>query len=485
MPASIITLKNGQNDDIQYPKTVLSALMDDSGNPLLPVIDSIPNKVDKSSIVDNLTTGGSTNVLSAEQGKLINQRVVNLEMFTNIAYYETDVYGVEVDFKNNTFTRLAGAFGKSAGTVFNGVNALGGRKRCNLADNGTVNAYFGDVGYVENGSNGQVMVEQPNFYYKVVPLVLEPIANGIGYHLRKARYYISDTKKSGMSLHPAFIRNGVEKNKIYLNAFGASIFDVSASAYLLADEQVADFNADKLCSIAGAKPCSGLTQVLTRANTRKLANNRGAGWQLKDALSVSASQILMLVEYGSLNTQTNIGLGVVNKVSGTGNESEINGATSSLGNASGMASGTNGLVSITYRGEENFWGNIWQWVDGLNIECSSLHYAWYADSGFADNIKTSPYKNAGFTLAKSNNYISAFGWSETCDFLFLPSETLGNSNLPVGDYFYQNNAYAGFLVALLGGGWSDSSYAGGFGWSLSNASSSRSRFLGGGVLYVP
>lgn len=446
---------------------------------------SLSGIVQKTEVVDSLSSTATNLPLSAKQGKNLGDRVLALEGYTNVVYYEPDVYGIEVDFKNNTFTRLAGAVGKTAGVNFNTVKAFGGRRKCNLADNGTVNAYYGDAGYVENGSNGQVMVEQPKFYYKVVPLVLEPIANEIGYHLRKARYYVSDTQKAGMSLHPAFIRNGVVKNKIYLNAYAGSIFDVSAGAYLLADEQVADFNADKFCSIAGAKPASGLTQNLTRANTRKLANNRGAGWQLKDALSVSASQMLMLVEYGSFNMQTTIGLGVVSKASGTGNESEVNGAAASLGNDSGMATGTNGLVSVTYRGEENFWGNIWQWVDGLNIETNKLNYAWYADTGFADDIKNGAYKNAGFTMSKSNNYVSAFGWSETCDFLFLASETLGNSSLPVGDYFYQNNTATGFLVARLGGRWAYSSTAGAFCWSLDVASSLRDRGIGGGVLYIP
>src|SRR5690606_26084321 len=115
----------------------------------------------------------------------------------------------------------------------------------------------------------------------------------------------------------------------------------------LNDEQVADFDNDKLSSIAGAKPASGLTQNLTRANTRKLANNRGAGWQLSDVLSASVTQILFIIEYASFiqnkypfNTQANIGLGVVNKADdGSTNMSELTGATTNLGNASGMAAG--------------------------------------------------------------------------------------------------------------------------------------------------
>jgi len=419
-----------------------------------------------------------------------------------IGYTENDIVGVEADFVNNKFTRLAGAVNKNPGADFDSIKAFGGRKRCILTDDGVVLAYYGEPGYVETGkltqaitknsvtypvgTPVQVMVEQPKFYYKVVPLQLEPITDGIGYHLRKARYYVSDTPKAGFKVHPAFIRNGVVKDKIYLSAYEGSIYDVSAGTYLLNDEQIADFDNDKLSSIAGAKPASGLTQNLTRANTRKLANNRGAGWQLSDVLSASVTQMLFIIEYASFNTQANIGLGVVKKADGEGNESEITGATTNLGNASGMADGTNGLVSVTYRGEENFWGNIWYWVDGLNIEIGGgVLNAWYTDYGFTDDIKTSPYKNTGFTLAKGNGYVSAIGWSETCDFLFLPTETLGNSSLPIGDYFYRGLASPGWRVPLLGGLWRDGSAAGGFYWNLDATSAGRSREFGGRLLYVP
>lgn len=422
-----------------------------------------------------------------------------------IGYTENDIVGVEADFVNSKFTRLAGAINRTPGAGFDDIKAFGGRKRCILTDDGVVLAYYGEPGYVETGkltqaitigeeenavtypvdTPVQVMVEQPKFYYKVVPLQLEPITDGIGYHLRKARYYVSDTPKVGFKVHPAFVRNGVEVDKIYLSAYEGSIYDESAGTYLLADEQIADFNADKLSSIAYAKPASGLEQTLTRANTRKLANNRGNGWQISDVLSVSVTQILFIIEYASFNTQANIGLGVVNKADGEGNESEITGATTNLGNASGMADGTNGLVSVTYRGEENFWGNIWKWIDGLNIECKGIHQAYWADHDFQDNIKTSPYKNCGFTLAKSNGYVSAFGYSEDCDFLFLPSETVGNSSLPVGDNFWQNHTYDGFMVSYLGGRWNNGSNAGGFRWNVNHWSGNRNRNIGGRLLYVP
>ncbi len=61
---------------------------------------------------------------------------------------DSDIYGVEVDFVNNKFTRLAGAVGKTPGADFDDINAFGGRKRCILTDDGVVLAYYGEPGYI-------------------------------------------------------------------------------------------------------------------------------------------------------------------------------------------------------------------------------------------------------------------------------------------------------------------------------------------------
>ena len=141
---------------------------------------------------------------------------------------------------------------------------FGGRRRCNVADNGTIVAWHGDPDYKEDGTMGQVMVYQPAFYYRVHPLELDPIETGIGYHLRKANYYVSDIPVSGFRLHPAFYdENGNQVDYILMGAYEGSIFDTSANAYLLQDEQVGDFTAstgDKFSSMARVKPTSGKTK---------------------------------------------------------------------------------------------------------------------------------------------------------------------------------------------------------------------------------
>ena len=253
----------------------------------------------------------------AEFDSVLNSKAdkADLDELSSLLSWHTakDVVGLEVDFENSIFTRLAGAVGLNAGSDFDKLRAFGGRRRCILSDSGEVLAYHGDANYIEDGSLGQVMVEQPKFYYKVVPLKIEPIVDGKGYHLRKARYYVSDTKQVGFKVHPAFVRNGEELNKIYLSAYEGSLYDVSEGTYNLTDAQNGAFTVgtgDKLSSIANTKPASGLTQNLTRGGARIVAQNRGNGWELMYAATAAATQLLFAIEYGTFNTQTAIGMGV-------------------------------------------------------------------------------------------------------------------------------------------------------------------------------
>ena len=427
-----------------------------------------------------------------------------------VGYTDGDIYGVEVDFVNKKFTRLAGAVNRTPGEGFDGINCFGGRKRCNLTNDGRVAAYYGETGFSTTGkltqavdrnpegtetpdttlqfASGtvvQVMVEQPKFYYKVVPLNVEKKHKG-GI-TRKVRYYVSDTPKAGFKLHPAFVENGNENEKIYVAAFEGSLYDASAAVYILDDSQVADFTADMLSSIANAKPLSGLTQSATRANVRKLAEKRGSGWEQAYAATVSASQMLMLIEYASFNMQSCIGNGAVSKTDdGATNMSEPTGTTINLGNASGVAANFNGIQMISYRGEENFWGNIWGWVDGINQYMDATTHEgtiYIADHTFTDDIGTGAYEDAGIIAVFGDGYVSAFCYSEKYDWLFIPGELLGNTALPVGDYCWNGNT--GWRVAILGARWNGGLLAGAFYWALNDASSVRYRSIGGRLVYVP
>lgn len=489
-----------------------------SGNCYMPPYNNITVS---GAYVQLVTTVGNADSVSLEVDQAavatigdiqeLQKQISDLQAF--VGYTDDDIFGVEVDFVNKKFTRLAAAVNHTPGEAFDNIPCFGGRKRCNVTDAGKVVAYQGDAGFsttgkltqqivIADGENAgtytvgtvvQTMVEQPKFYYKVVPLLVENTAKG--QIMRKARYYVSPIAKAGFKLHPAFISNGRQLEKIYLAAFEGCLWDTSTSAYILDDAQVADFAADKLSSIANAKPASGLTQSLTRANVRKLAQKRGTGWEQSYAATAGASQMLMLIEYASFDMQKHIGSGVSTKTDDAStNMAENTGATVTLGNASGSVQNSGGFNIVSYRGEENIWGNIWTWVDGMNeknpsdwtnTEDFSGEYGdlYIADHGFADDSASSPYVNTNLHPCYGEGYISAFCYSEDFDWMFITGEKSGNSSLPVGDYFW--NRYSNWRVAILGGIWNYGSTCGGFSWALSTASSYRYRDVGGRLVYVP
>lgn len=426
-----------------------------------------------------------------------------------LGYVDEDIAGICVDYQNRAFSRLAGAYGKNAGEDFDAFPMFGGRKRCNVSDDGTIVAYYGDADYAEDGSMGQVMVYQPKFYYKVVPLVFDKNTDSnIGYHLRKANYYVSSRPKTGFKLHPAFYDvNGNEVDYILLSAYEGSMYDASEAAYVndSVDESIAYAEGDLLCSVAGKKPISGLRSGMgTKANFENMALNRGSGWHLETIKATSANQLLMIVELGTMNMQTGIANGVVSISDNSAyNCSSLTGSTADLGNGTGSATetineiggaettyNTAGKVSVSYRGVENPWGNIWKHIQGVNIwgdgtMCGGQPYI-ANNFTFNESKHDDNYEPVGFTLSNASGYINAMGYGgEDFDWLLMPSEIGGTSALPVGDYTYATANLNGYRVARLGGVWRHGASAGGFCWHCSSGVGNRIRNVGGRLLYVP
>lgn len=466
------------------------------------------NNVLQSLSAENASAASNIDELKSENfnSQEILSGVADIRAYLGIT--ADDIVGIQVDYKNKTFKRLAGAANLTKGSDFDKFTMFGGRKRCNVADDGSIVAWYGDADYKEDGSMGQVMVYQPKFYYLVCPVEYDPIDTGIGYHLRKANYYVSEKPRAGFRLHPAFYdASGNEIDYFLTSAYEGSIYDASASAYLLNDEQVMNTGEDKFSSIAGARPASGSSQNLTRPNIEAMAQNRGTNWHGDLIKQVSAEQMLMIIEMGMMNLQTAIAQGIVSLPWTTGSDTTSSyaaatGSTASLGNGTGRAEKTttyeggvakeytvDGKTSVCWRGKENFWGNIWKFVYGINIwgngKMGGGQPYICSDFSFAESKNSGNYEPAGFTVTNANGYISAMGYSTACDWLFIASECLGNSSLPVGDYTYITVNLNGYRIARLGGNWNDGGNAGGFCWSLGNGVGDRGRSIGGRLVYIP
>lgn len=351
------------------------------------------------------------------------------------------IYGIEWNKTQDSYRRLESAKGlwvphaRTKGykdSDFDDVYPYNGIGRCNVADDLTVNAYYGDPDYIEDGSNGMVMDEIPKFYYKYEFFIA--VNNDKIY-----RWYISELPREGFELHPSYIRNGKINDYIYIAAF-----EGSSSGGLLE-------------SVAGKQPVKNKT----RDQFRKEAEARGPGWALLDFLSVGAYTMLYLIEYGTFNSQEEIGKGVVDKTSGK--MSVDTGFTK--GNKS-FGDPNDGETPVSYRGMENLWGNAWKFIDGFVIK----------DNGYyiTDDITNFNDTSAGYTRIGANNPITTNGYVDDIDedigFAFLPSSTSGTSSTYLTDYLNSHDA-SEVNVALLGGHASNALKAGLGYWFLHDVAS--------------
>ncbi|MDE5604211.1 MAG: phage baseplate upper protein [Eubacterium sp.] len=434
-----------------------------------------------------------------------------------IGYTDSDILGLCVDYENKKCTRLAGAAGKTAGADFDSFNMYGGMRRCNVNDNGEITAYYGDDDFVDNDSAIQVMVYVPKFYYKVVPLKLDKNTNGLGYHIRKANYYITDTPKAGFKLHPAFYdENGNEIDYFLYSAYEGALYRMSANPAVVYNDAVHTstklYDNDLILSRYNTKPITGQNLAITRTLVEKYCSNRGAGWHSETIQALSALKLLMMIEYGSMNLQTALGYGVSNYGKGESdgvNYAAITGSTRSLGNESGEATATYfqyydkeqektvtehlsdaHKVSCSYRGIENPYGNLWRYIQGINVwgngEMAGGQPYICNDFNYNELMHSDNYKPVGFTIANQTGYINAMGYgSEEYDWLFMPSEIGGTSALPVGDYWYEQENENGHRIVRHGGAWNYGVMAGMFAGTSNSIHTAYGVTNGCRLIYIP
>ena len=429
------------------------------------------------------------------------------------------VMGVEVDLDNNSVKRMGDNQYWSAGEDYDKSPVYGNRRRCNVTDDGKVVAFYGDEAYTETGAltvavgdvavgtKVQCMVMQPKFYYKRIPVRLEKQVDDTyqvkGYHMTKWIDLISPTARDGFKLHPAF-KKGNEELDYYFIGENDGCLESADGAYDMNDNTVtigsSPYTGIKFSSIAGAKPASGSSKAdisknnaLTRDAIRKMCANRGVDWIQEDITIASAEQMLFVVEYATFNIQavSVFGSGVTNLpwVDNI-NNSVPNPANTTLGNGSGKitveythSNGTSYNVDVpVYRGVKNPFGNIWKFIDGFlrkHSAGSDCNEAYWQDGSkdFSDTI--TDYIATGFSCATKEGYIKAFGYSEDCDFMYMTSKVGGDSNRPVGDYYYVNMSNNNIYIALLGAYWYHGTNSGLFCWLLGFVASARGCNVGG------
>lgn len=386
---------------------------------------------------------------------------------TNVSVLEADSlilageYGAEWNQSeqvNSELERLGSAQGMTAGSAFDSIYPWGGMQRVNLADDGTVNDVYGDTDYVEDGSNGQVMVRIPKFWYRI-----EQTADGF-------KYWVSPLPKPNYKIHPAFLRGGEIRDYIYVGAFEGTLYDDSAGAYAGGQDLSSyDYSNDMLASVAGYQPISGESDHLDILEARQLGHNRGTGWWQQDYLARTAYQLLAYIEYADFNMQSKISEGITNLDSGSGNHSQNTGHTSSLGNSSGEvvidtlengATGADETYACSYRGIENPWGNLWIFADGVFVKDDGFYYQsdpaeWGTDESGYIHVPATPLGTDEYV----SGYVDDIFYDTELDWWFYGASVDGSSSEELTDYLWSHQP-GETNILRSGGHWTTGSQAG-------------------------
>lgn len=425
----------------QQSKEYISTNVDvDSGTITISALKST-NKLAANSTVFYVHISAGSNYTSSTPGYYV--RVESL----------TSVFGVSWDSSNpsTALTRLTKAndpnklvtvdittepvpaVGTGSGSSpFDNYMPWMGMEECTLNNaTGKVSSKKGDPGFKRTSIDRPVMVKIPEFYYKI-----ERVGSIF-------RYYVADGPVDGLSLHPGSGDN-------YLARYEAGEASSGTLGFILA-------------SYSGAAP----SVSKTRSTFRDYARNMASGFQLRDIAAWCAYDLLYLVEYADWDGQKKIAQGLVNNPS-------VNktGLTDAMVYHTGRANSSDNSA-VQYRWIENPWGNVREWVDGINFQDRTA-YICTDPTKYADDT-TANYTSTGVTLSSTTGWIKGLGLSTDFPWAYLPNEPGGSSTTYIPDYMYSGG---GWRVLDVGGSYSDKISGGLFYFNASLESSRSGSLIG-------
>ena len=385
----------------QQSKEYISTNVDvDSGTITISALKST-NKLAANSTVFYVHISAGSNYTSSTPGYYV--RVESL----------TSVFGVSWDSSNpsTALTRLTKAndpnklvtvdittepvpaVGTGSGSSpFDNYMPWMGMEECTLNNaTGKVSSKKGDPGFKRTSIDRPVMVKIPEFYYKIEK-------SGSIF-----RYYVSDGPVDGLSLHPGSGDN-------YLARYEAGEASSGTLGFILA-------------SYSGTTP----SVSKTRSTFRDYARNMASGFQLRDIAAWCAYDLLYLVEYADFNSQEKIGPGIVNDTA-----AHKTGETDAMVYHTGRAnSGDN--AAVQYRWIENPWGNVSEFIDGINVYGQSVYICTDPEIYTDDTDTNYPYSNIKLP---TSGWIKGLGFSSVFPWAFIPNANGGSSISYIPDYTY-------------------------------------------------
>lgn len=358
-----------------------------------------------------------------------------------------------------------------------------------------INAYYGDPTFKFDGSNGEVLTRIPEFYWK------REIIDGYEY------IYISDYAIAGFNKSEEFSVGRYdacidEDGKLhsysgYSPSTNKNITQHRDAAKLLSDEfcmidyryfmlqllylvEYANYNSQSQLGngIVSMRYTASDKAIIAgeTTNTIVIATNDyfKVGQQIAigttvDGVSICKDRtITEIAEYSKDTTEgtaitfdgepVNIAIGNIIHAC-----AQKEGGCDSLGMKSGCLV-NDSQHAVIYRGIENIFGNIFNWIDGLNIQEYQAYICRNPEEYISDKFEA-PYNKLGYVNCNERDmYIKKLGFDEKNPDIALPIEIGGGAGSSSGmcDFYTSSE---GNRVARVGGAFTYGANAGLWYWS--------------------
>lgn len=235
------------------------------------------------------------------------------------------------------------------------------------------------------------------------------------------------------------------------------------------------------------------TVTETGVNRIIVANDHADLYRVGQAISVGTSQGGNQIFYGRIITSIDaydesnkaitfdgaaVDITAGNYLYNTGYKT---GFSNQLLASSGSIVANDGKYPCVYRGIESPFGDVYEWIDGVNI---NENQAWICKNAanYASNVFASPYEQLAYINKNANGYVNEIGFDPDFPFAQFPVDNAGGDDTYYSDYYYQNT---GQRVALFGGRWLYGAAAGLSYWYLYGSSSLADVDIGGRLLKKP
>lgn len=219
----------------------------------------------------------------------------------------------------------------------------------------------------------------------------------------------------------------------------------------------------KMRSVSGVTPSVNIS----RGSFRSYAVSRGSGYHQNNLYMLFLWQAMFLLLFKNRNSQQVLG----KSNCGSGSIS-MTGWSDNKGWIWGDQSGKNGVVFL---GVEDFYGNIWEWVDGMISYYGSTFYVTRRPNNYGSNYYNLDYAFASaLTNDNSNKYLTSIVGTNLGG--FLPANSGGSTNTFYCDNLWIDTRYQ--KCPRFGGSYHLYAVNGAFCWNLTSGDSTTSDIVG-------